>query len=330
MRAIVLREFGAPEQLRLEQVPDPAAGPGQVLVRVEAAGIQFVETQVRSGMLREIPAISPGRLPWTPGREAAGVVVSVGAGVDAGLAGRRVAGLTATPGGGYAELAVLTAATAHPVPVSLDLADAVSLLGTGRTAIALVETARIGPGDTVLVESAAGAVGTLVLQLARAAGADLVIGLARGEQKLKLARDFGADAAVDYSEPDWPEQVRAIAAQGVTVVLDALGGVVSQQAFDLLAPRGRFVAFGFSSGTMTQLDPARVAARGIAVSSYFGPPTGDRGPEVQFRQTREAIAAAADGRLRPFVGQQFPLAQAAAAHAAITARETVGKTVLVP
>ena len=157
-----------------------------------------------------------------------------------------------------------------------------------------------------------------------------MIGLTRGERKLKLANDFGADTTIDYSAPDWPEQVRAAAPQGVTVVLDALGGETAQRAFELLAPNGRFVAFGFSSGTMPQLDPAEAAERGITVSSYFGPPTGNRSPETQLRQTREALTAVAQGRLRTFVGQQFPLSEAAAAHAAIAARETVGKTVLIP
>jgi len=329
MRAIVLREYGGPEELRLEDVPEPVAGPGEVVVEVEAAGIQFVETQIRTGNLQGLSPVGPKALPWTPGREVAGVVSSVGEGTDRALIGRRVAGQTAT-GGGYAERAVLTVDNLHLLPGTLGSAEAVSLLGTGRTAVALVETARIGKGDTVLVESAAGAVGTLVLQLARAAGAERLIGLARGEEKLTLVREFGADAAIDYTEPDWPEQVRRVAPDGVTVVLDALGGQTGRDAFALLAPGGRFVIFGFSSGSITQLDPALVAERGVTVSSYFGPPTGDRGPEVQMRQTREALTAATEGRLRPLVGRRFPLAEASAAHTAITARATVGKTVLIP
>lgn len=330
MRAIMLREFGGPERLVLEQVPDPVVGTGQVLVRVSASGVQFVETQIRAGTMPGPAAMSPGALPWTPGREVAGVVAALGDGVDPELLGRRVAGLTAAGSGGYAELAVLAAPSAHLLPDGLDFADAVSLLGTGRTAAGLVQTTGIGPGDTVLVESAAGAVGVLLLQLARAAGAERVIGLARGEQKLKLVRDFGADTAIDYSEDDWPEQVRAVAPQGVSVVVDGVGGETGRRAFELLAPQGRLVVFGLASGSMTKLDPERVAERGVTVHSYFGPPTGDRSPEAGLRQTREVIAAVAAGRLRPFVGRRFPLAEAAAAHAAITARETVGKTVLIP
>ncbi|MHA6764200.1 zinc-binding dehydrogenase [Streptacidiphilus sp. PAMC 29251] len=329
MRAIVVREFGGPEQLRWEEVPDPVPGPGEVLVEVEAAGVQFIETQIRAGSMQGVSPAAPAGLPWTPGREVAGVVRAVGAGTDPELVGRRVAGQTATQGG-YAELAVLVAAMAHPLPDQLSSTDAVALLGTGRTAVGLIETAGIGKGDTVLIESAAGAVGAQVIQLARAAGAERIIGLARGEEKLKLVRELGADAAVDYTAEDWPAQVRAAAPDGVTVVLDAVGGEIAGQAFELLAPGGRFVTFGFASGVRTVLDPAVVAERGILTPAYFGPPTGPRSPQEQLRQTREALAAAADGRLKPLVGQSFPLADAAAAHEAISARATVGKTVLIP
>ncbi|MFC1420542.1 zinc-binding dehydrogenase [Streptacidiphilus cavernicola] len=329
MRAIVVREFGGPEQLRLEVVPDPVPGDGELLVGVEAVGIQFVETQVRAGRLQGVSPVAPAGLPWTPGREVAGVVRAVGAGADPALLGRRVAGQTAAQGG-YAELAVVAAAAAHPLPDGLSSTDAVALLGTGRTAVGLVETAGIGKGDTVLIESAAGAVGAQVVQLAGAAGAERVIGLARGAEKLALVRELGADAAVDYTDRDWPDQVRALAPEGVTVVLDAVGGEVGSQAFELLARGGRFVVFGFSSGATTALDPAVVAERGIVTPAYFGPPTGPRGPEQQLRQIREALAAAAEGRLKPLVGQSFRLADAADAHRAISARATVGKTVLVP
>jgi NADPH2:quinone reductase len=330
MRAIVVREFGGPEVLRLEQRPEPVPEPGQLLVRVEAAGIQFIETQTRTGTLQGVSPVAPKELPWTPGREVAGEVVGLGAGVAQEWLGRRVAGLTTGSGGGYASHALVEAGAAHQLPDTLGFPEAVSLLGTGRTALGLVELAGVGKGDTVLIESAAGAVGVLALQLARAAGAERVIGLARGAEKLELVRGFGADAAIDYGRPDWPQLVRAAAPDGVSVVFDALGGEVGTRAFELLADGGRFVIFGFSSGAMTKVDPAAAAARDISVLSYFGPPTGSRGLEVQQRQTRDVLAAVAGGRLRPFVGRRFPLERAADAHAAITARETVGKTVLEP
>lgn len=332
MRAIVVREFGGPEVLRIEQVPDPVPGAGQLLVEVAAAGIQFIETQTRTGVLQGVSPVAPRGLPWTPGREVAGVVTAVGDEVDADQwLGRRVAGLTpGADGGGYASLALVEAAAAHPLPETLGYPEAVSLLGTGRTALGLVEMAEVGKGDTVLIESAAGAVGVLAIQLARAAGADRIIGLARGAEKLALVRQFGADAAVDYTAADWPEQVRAAAPEGVSVVFDAIGGDIGARAFELLADGGRFLVFGFSSGTMTKPDPAAVTDRNINNLSYFGPAAGPRGPQTQLRQSRDVIAAAAEGRLRPFVGRTFPLEQAEAAHTAITARATVGKTVLEP
>lgn len=329
MRAIVVREFGGPEVLRLEEPADPVPGPGQLLVEVAAAGIQFIETRTRAGALRGVSPVAPRDLPWTPGREVAGRVAAVGEGVDAAWLGRRVAAQT-VDAGGYASLALVEAAAAHRLPDTLGFPEAVSLLGTGGTALGLVEAAQVGKGDTVLIESAAGAVGLLSAQLARAAGAQRVIGLARGAGKLALVQEFGADTAIDYARDDWPERVRAAAPEGVTVVFDANGGEVGAQAFDLLADGGRFVIFGFSGGAMTQPDPAAVQARDIEVLSFFGPPTGLRAPGERHRQTSEVIAAVADGRLRPHVGRRYPLAQAAEAHEAIAARSTVGKTVLEP
>ncbi|WP_042378861.1 zinc-binding dehydrogenase [Streptacidiphilus melanogenes] len=325
MRASVLREYGGPEVLRLEAVTDPEPGDGQVLVRVAAAGVQFVETQVRSGALAGTP-LAPAALPWTPGREVSGEVVAVGTGADPALLGSLVAGQTPRAGG-YAELAVLDAAAAHPVPDGLSAAEAVSLLGTGRTAVALDELAGVGPDDVVLVESAAGAVGVLLLQLARAAGASRVIGLARGSRKLRLAEEFGADTVLDYGAPGWSA---ALGAAKVSVVFDGVGGSVGREAFELLGPGGRFVTFGFASGAVTELGAEEAAGRGVEVLSYWGPPVGPRGPEAQLRQTRTALGLAAAGRLRPFVGATFPLPDADAAHRAIERRETVGKTVLLP
>lgn len=334
MRAIVVREFGGPEVLRIEEVPDPIPGTGELLVRVVAAGIQFVETQSRTGALQGVSPVAPKSLPWIPGREVAGDVIGVGDGVPADWIGRRVLGVTVPvnggPGGGYAELAVVEAETSHQLPNTLDYADAVSLLGTGRTALALIEQSEVGKGDTVLVEGATGAVGVLSMRLARTAGAERVIALVRGAEKLQLAKDFGADVAIDTAADDWPAQVRAAAPDGVTVVLDGVGGELGATTFDLVARGGRFVIFGFSSGAMTKVDPAHAAERDVSVLSYFGPPTGPRSPEALHRQSRDVLAAVADGTLRTLVGARYPLDQAAQAHAAITARRTSGKTVLEP
>ena len=331
MRAIVVREFGGPEVLRIEEVPDPVPGAGELLVKVAASGIQFIETQTRTGTLQGVSPVAPKSLPWIPGREVAGEVVAVGDGVSADWIGRRVLGVTVPvgggPGGGYAELAVVNAEGSHQLPDTLAYADAVSLLGTGRTALGLVELAEVGKGDTVLVE---GAVGVLSMQLARAAGAERVIALVRGGDKAQVAKEYGADFAIDTSTGDWPTQVREAVPEGVTMVFDGVGGELGAATFDLVARGGRFVIFGFSSGAMTKVDPGHAAERAVSVLSLFGQPTGPRSPEEQYRQSRDVLAAVAEGRIRTLVGSRFPLAQAGEAHAAIAARRTIGKTVLEP
>src|SRR5438105_1584896 len=203
MRAVVLRAFGPPEGLVLEELPDPVAGPGQVVVQVEMAGVTFVETQVRAGRPPN-PAMAP-KLPAVLGNGVGGVVVSVGPGVDLGLVRRRV--VTTTGGsGGYAEQVAVDAAGLIDVPAELRLVEAVALLADGRTAVALIQRARVAEGETVLVEAAAGGVGSLLVQLARSAGAR-VVAAAGGEWKVSVAEQLGASIAIDYSSPEWSKHV---------------------------------------------------------------------------------------------------------------------------
>ena len=315
MRAVWLRETGGPEKLVPGEAPDPVAGPGEVLIDVELANVTFVETQVRAGTAPfslELPAI--------PGNGVGGVVAEVGPGADAGLAGRRVVS-SLGGSGGYAERAVAAAAAAIEVPAGLGLDAALALLADGRTAMSLVRAAAPRAGERVLVEAAAGGVGSLLVQLSAARGAD-VVAAAGGERKLELARELGARVAVDYREPDWAERVRE-ARGGVDVVFDGVGGEVAQTAFELLAAGGRMVSFGLASGQWAQLSEEEVAARGVSLVRP-GRPT----PEEQRELTESALAEAAAGRLRPVIGQRFPLERAADAHAAIESRATVGKTLL--
>src|SRR6185437_10722335 len=190
-----------------------------------------------------------------------------------------------------------------------------------RTALGLVELAGIGKGDTVLVEAAAGGVGTLLVQLARNAGAK-VIALAGQERKLAVPRDLGADLVVDYSDPDWPSRVRAEAGQ-VDVVFDGVGGRIGLAAFDLLGPGGRFCPFGMASGGFAPVDPELAGQRDVILLRNAPPnPAGLRALSAA------ALNQAAAGRIRPVIGQEFTLSRAAEAHAAIESRTTVGKTLL--
>jgi NADPH:quinone reductase len=318
VRAVMLSEFGPPGNLVAAQVPDPVPGPVQALVDVDLASITFVETQVRAGRPPNT-AMLP-RLPAILGNGVGGVVAAVGADADPGLAGRRV--ITTTGGsGGYAERAVAETSWRIEVPEELSLADAVALLADGRTAVALARAAGLLPGQTILVEAAAGGVGSLLVQLARNAGAR-VVAAAGGQRKVNVAAGLGADVAVDYSLPGWADQVRA-AAGAVDVVFDGVGGEPGRTALGLLRDGGRFCAFGMASGSFAQLTGDGAAGRGIEV--IRGAPVG---PAQMRELSAEALALAAAGRLKPLVGQTFPLDRAAEAHAAIEARATIGKTLL--
>ncbi|MFF0368775.1 zinc-binding dehydrogenase [Micromonospora sp. NPDC005087] len=315
MRAVWIRAFGGPEVLVPGPAPDPAPGPGQVLVDVAHANITFVETQQRSG--RPGPfRVTP---PLIPGNGVGGVIAAVGPGVDPGLTGRRV--VSATGGsGGYAERVAVHATAPIEVPAGLALDAAVALLADGRTATMLTEAVGVHPGDRVLVEAAAGGVGSLLVQLAARAGAR-VIGVAGGQRKVDLLPGLGAELSVDYRAPGWAARIRD-AVGGVDVVFDGVGGPVAQTAFELLAPGGRMVSFGLASGEWSPVSVEAATARQVALIRPDVPPARLRA------YTGRALAEAAAGRLRPVIGQRFPLERAADAHAAIEARSTVGKTLL--
>jgi NADPH2:quinone reductase len=326
MHAIRLHAFGPPENLVYEEVDDPQPGPGQVRIAVAACGVHLIDTTIRAGVQRG-PLPLPD-LPAIPGREVAGMVDAVGSGVDEGWLGRRVVAHLGPASGGYAELAVREVDAVHALPDGVAEDDAVAMIGTGRTTLGILEVAQVTSGDVALITSAAGGIGSLLVQAVRDAGA-VAVGLAGGDAKLARVQELGATAAIDYTEPDWTDAVReALGDARVTVAFDGVGGDVGRGALELLAPGGRLILFGFSSGEPTRLSAADLFARGLTASAAIGPrilnrPGGMRDLEEQ------ALAALAAGRLSPLV-QRFPLADAAAAHAALEARGTVGKAVLVP
>jgi NADPH:quinone reductase-like Zn-dependent oxidoreductase len=318
MRAVIMRRFGPPGVLEPAAVPSPVPGAGEVAVDVKFAGVTFVETQIRAGRPPR-PEMLPA-LPAILGNGVGGTVTEAGDGVDRGLIGRRVvASLNGT--GGYASRTVTDTARLLEVPGGVELRAAVALLADGRTALSLAELAEVRPGDTVLVEAAAGGVGTLLVQLARNAGAR-VAGLARGERKLGIVRGLGADVAVDYGDGDWPQRVRD-AVGGVDVVFDGVGGEIGRAAFGLLRPGGRFCPFGMASGSFAGVTGELALARQVTVRAGFG---ADPAKLREFART--ALAEAAAGRIRPVIGQEVELERAAEAHAAIEARATIGKTLL--
>jgi NADPH2:quinone reductase len=305
MRAIQLSEFGPPEVLVFTEVPDPRPGPGQVLVRMAAASIPFVDTSIRAGR-GPTPAHRP-QLPYIMG-------TGVGGETDDG---RLV--VARLPNGGYAELAAADLATLLPVPEGLSVTTAMALLGDGRTALLIHNAAKPAPGEWVLVEAAGGGVGSLLVQLAKSAGAR-VVGAANGKAKLDLAAELGADVTVDYTTDDWVDQVRDRTG-GVDLVFDGIGGKIGTEALSLVRPGGRFLMHGLASGRQTEV-PADTTANIIGFGAIQAT------PELMHELSRQALTEAAAGRLRPIVGQTFPLARAADAHRAIENRTTLGRTLL--
>jgi len=335
MDAIRHHSYGPPETLVLEQVPDPAPGPGQVLVAARVHGVHLLDTTLRRG--EASGPLPPPRLPAVPGREVAGTVVAVGRGVDQDWLRARVAAhLGATPdGGGYARLAVAPEASLHRLPDGLDLADAVAMIGTGRMALMTLEVAAVRADDVVVVTAAAGGLGSLFVQSALAAGAR-VLALAGGPRKVRAVRGLAPDAGrrlavVDVTDPTWADRARAalpgLRAGAATLVLDGVGGEDGGAAAALLGPGGRLVVHGWASGHPNPVAASATTPAGdqVDVRAVVGPgaPSFD---DLRAYQ-RRALERAASGAWRVLT-HRVPFAEAARAHRELEERRTVGKVVL--
>ncbi|MFF1703867.1 zinc-binding dehydrogenase [Streptomyces sp. NPDC058252] len=326
MHAIRLHAFGPAENLTYEKVEDPDPGPGQVRIAVAAAGVHLLDAALREGAQGPAPAPTP--LPTVPGREVAGTVESLGEGVAGLWLGKRVVAHLGFAPGGYAELAVTDVDRVHEIPENLDFAQAVAMIGTGRTALGILQFAELGPDSVAVVPAAAGGIGTLLVQYAKHAGAT-VIGLAGGPEKVARVRETGADLAVDYRDPGWPERVRdRFGDRPATVVFDGVGGEVARAAVALLARGGKHIVFGWSGegirdGSPYLVDGVSEQVLGPVMMRKAGGPNPVRTLELR------ALSEAAAGRLTPAV-TRFPLAEAAAAHRALETRGTTGKVVLEP
>ncbi|MFF7136710.1 zinc-binding dehydrogenase [Streptomyces sp. NPDC008196] len=326
MHAIRLHAFGPAENLTYEETEDPVPGPGQVRIAVRAAGVHLLDTALREGHQGPLPR--PTELPTVPGREVAGTVESLGEGVAGLWLGKRVVAHLGFAPGGYAELAVTEVDRVHEIPENLDFAQAVAMIGTGRTAMGIVQFADLGPDSVVVVPAAAGGIGTLLVQYAKNAGAT-VVGLAGGPSKTARVQANGADLAVDYRDSAWPGKVRAfLGGRPATVVFDGVGGEVARESVGLLDGNGRHIVFGWSGEGIHDGGPYLV--EGVS-EQVLGPVMARKagGPDPIRTLELRALTEAAAGRLTPAV-QRFPLAEAAAAHRALETRGTTGKVVLEP
>jgi NADPH2:quinone reductase len=314
--------LGGPEVLQLETVADPVPGPGEVLVRLEAIGVNFIEIYQRTGLYK-VP------MPFTPGGEGAGTVVAIGAGVEQVRIGERVASFDFTAA--YAELAVARADRLIALPEGVSSRQAAAVMLQGMTAHFLATSAyALQPGDVCLVHAAAGGVGLLLTQIAKRRNA-IVIGTVSTPEKAKLAREAGADEVILYTQQDLVAEVRRITKGALTnVVYDSVGASTYAKSLDCVKPRGLLVLFGQSSGAVPPIDPLVLLQKG---SLFLTRPTLNHyaaaRDELVWR-AGEVLGWLQDGALSLRIDREVPLAHASDAHRALEGRGTMGKVLLVP
>lgn len=320
MNAIRIHQFGAPEVMRPEKVSDLRPGPGQVVVRVKAAGVNPVDTYIRSGMYARKPA-----LPYTPGADGAGTIESLGEGVTRVAVGDRVY-TAGTITGSYAEQALCHESQVHPLPKPISFGQGAAVNVPYATAYrAFFQIAHALPGEWVLVHGASGGVGVAALQLARAAGMT-IIGTAGTEKGRKLVAAQGAHHVVDHHAPDYLKRILDLTGgRGVDVILEMLANVNLGKDLGVLAQRGRAVVIG-SRGTV-EIDPRDTMSRDASIlgMSLFNVPDRERASIHA-----ALVAGLENGTLRPVVGQEIPLADAPRAHHAVMEPGAYGKIVLIP
>ena len=320
MRVIEVAAFGGPDVLRVKEVPDVRAEPGQVVVEVAAVSVLSVDAMIRSGNGGEVFPVQP---PYVPGAGVAGTVTAVGADVDGSWIGRQVA--AHLDNGGYAERVVAETGNVVGIPDGLGLREAAGVLHDGSGAVAIFEAVNVQRGETVLVQPAAGGLGSFLVQLAHNAGAT-VVAAARGAEKLRLAKELGADITVDYSTPGWADEIRETTG-GVDVAFTGVGADIGRAAFELTKRGGRFSNYGVAGGGPTSVAPVEARDRGVTVRGMEQLAEAIPGRMARIERT---LGLAAEGSIRPVIGRTFPLEQAAEAHAALANRTVVGKALLIP
>lgn len=322
MRRIRYYEYGGPEVLTLEEAEVPTPEAGQVLIRTEAIGANFVDSKMRRGA----DGIFRRPLPATLTGDVVGTVEALGPGVGTAKVGDRVAALTEDA---YADFVLADADWLAPVPDGLGAGAASMLPMASPVALRVLRTGALAEGDTVLIHAAAGGIGHMMVQLAKLLGAGTVIATAGSPAKLAFARELGADVAIDYTEPDWPERVRAAAPAGVNVIADSVAGETLLQGLELLAPFGRTVIYGAAGGELSAI-PMRslFALRQVAGFSLLAWRTAR--PEQARAEMTEVADHAAAGRLRTVVHATFPLTEAAKAHQLLDDRAQLGRVLIVP
>lgn len=324
MKAIRVEEFGEPDVIRYVDVERPSPAAGEALIKVKSAGINYADT-----MRRRDQYVERQELPFTPGSEVAGEVVEVGEGVEDVSVGDRVVTLLGT--GGYADYAVAPVRNLIPMPEGLDFDQAAAIPLQGLTAYHCIKTSgALQDGESVLVHAAAGGVGTLAVQMAKLLGAGKVIATASSQEKLDLARSLGADVLINYTQDDWPEQVReATDGRGADIILEMVGGDFLEKNLNCLNVFGRMVVFGAASGERGSIVPIALMKRCHAVVGFYLPQIMRR-PDLFVPSLRETLGWISSGDLKLTIGATYPLEKAAEAHADLEGRKTTGKLLLNP
>ena len=324
MKAIRVDEFGDSGVLKLIEIERPSPGEGEVLIEVQAVGVNYADAMRRQNRyLVETP------LPFVPGSEIAGIVAEVGSGVENVKEGDRVVTLLGT--GGYAEYAVTPARNLIPIPDGMDFDEAAAIPLQGLTAYHVLRTSgMLKEGESVLVHAAAGGVGTLAVQMAKLMGAGPVIATASTQEKLDLAESLGADVLINYTEEDWPEQVREVTdGAGVDVILEMVGGDFIQKNLLCLNAFGRMVVYGAASGERGSLVPMDLMRKNQVVAGFFLPRIMGK-PELFGPSLEEILGWVSSGELKLTIGARYPLEKAREAHDALEGRRTTGKILLNP
>ncbi len=324
MRAVVCKEFGPPSKLVVEEQPAPAAGRGQAIVSVRAAGVNFPDVLIIQNKYQFKPP-----LPFTPGSEVAGVVREVGEGVAHLRPGDRV--LAACGWGGFAEEVAVDASRAIPIPDEMDFVSASAFLMTyGTSHYALKDRARLQPGETLAVLGAAGGVGLAAVEIGRVMGAR-VIACASSEEKLRICRERGAEVGIDYSREDLKAALKeATAGRGVDVVYDPVGGGFSEPALRAMAWDGRFLVIGFAAGEIPRIPLNLTLLKSCQIVGVFWGAFTARDPERNREHVAELMRWYVEGKIAPHVSATYPLEQAARALEAMERREVKGKVAVVP
>lgn len=322
MKQIQFDKLGGPEVLKLVDAPTPEAVKGTVLIRNRAIGINFADTLFRQGQYAQAPV-----LPDTPGLEAAGTIEKVGEGVSGFSVGMRVAGIGAKA---YSEYMVARASQVIPIPDHVSFDEGAAYPIQVLTAWHMLHTSHhIGPGQTVVVHSAAGGVGICAVQIAKAAGAR-VIGTVSSASKAALAKEYGADETVNYDTQDFSAEVMRITGdRGAELILDAVGKPTFEKGINCLAPMGHLVLYGRAGGPPDPLNVFKLFQRSTKVSGFMLNQT-HTGKEQWQRGIEHSFQLMKEGKLKLLIGKKFPLVEAPEAHRFMESRGSVGKLVLVP